>query len=530
MEALTQFYNTMMQRWRGFSSARRLGIVVGGIALLIALGILGYFAPTSTTYRILYAELPLDQVSAVTAKLTTENIAFKLENGGVTVMVPEDRLAPARVALAAVGIPSTGGKGFEGFDETSLTATPFTLNVNYQRALQTELARSITTIDGIASARVLIARPDSTPFIRDQKATTASVVLKLKPGSNLDRKNAVSIVNLVARSVEGLKPENVTVVDSFGRMLSDLHAGQRNDMPAAQMEYQQELEADLVRKAEAVLNGRLGPNRAVVRVTATLNLQKTKEQIVSYPSDGKVVSAERLTNSSSTNSRAGGVAGAASNISRTGGGGSSTGGNSKEEMIQTDYALSKTTREIEDKMGAVTRLTIAAVADLSSTADGTPPLTAADAEELIKQAVGFKTGRDEIKITDSKIGGPVVPIPLEDPEVAARQARIQGYVQLARNTALFTAIFMSLAIIALLLFRRRPTPEAEQAAIDKLDKARAEAEKVVLEQAQTKAAADQRRQEMLDKLAAMSRATPEKVADVFGMILGNASPAPTGSA
>jgi len=141
MEALTQFYNTMMQRWRGFSSARRLGIVVGGIALLIALGILGYFAPTSTTYRILYAELPLDQVSAVTAKLTTENIAFKLENGGVTVMVPEDRLAPARVALAAVGIPSTGGKGFEGFDETSLTATPFTLNVNYQRALQTELAR-----------------------------------------------------------------------------------------------------------------------------------------------------------------------------------------------------------------------------------------------------------------------------------------------------------------------------------------------------------------------------------------------------
>ncbi|HEX4612122.1 MAG TPA: flagellar basal-body MS-ring/collar protein FliF, partial [Urbifossiella sp.] len=397
MDALRKLLAQLQTYWRGLGLARRAGIAVAVVGVLAALGAVVYFSP-GTRYQTLFSDLAPEDAAAIRTALTGANIPFRLETGGTVVGVPEERFAEARVAVGAAGLPNRGGRGYELFDENTLTMTPFVQSVNYQRALQAELARSIGQIEPVQSARVLIARPEPTPFVRDQRPPTASVVLKLKPGGAMSRQVGSGIVSLVARSVEGLKPENVTVVDSAGRLVSDPHAGNRDSLAAPQLEYRQQLEAYLATKAEDMLNRHLGPGRAVIRVSADVNFQKMKEHRETYSPDGRVAAAERLTTSKTTGGSArGGVVGAASNVARAGGplgggGGGGGGGGSSDEVIQTDYQLSRIIQDVEDGMGGVTRLTVAAMLDLSAPEGGTA-ITPADAQEIVKQAIGFRTGR-----------------------------------------------------------------------------------------------------------------------------------------
>jgi flagellar M-ring protein FliF len=414
--------------------------------------------------------------------------------------VPEDRYAGARVTLAAAGIPATGGKGWELWDENSLMTTPFAQTVNYQRSLQSELARSVMQLEPVQSARVLIARPEPTPFVRDQKQPTASVVLKLKPGAAMSGATAASIVSLVARSVEGLQPENVTVVDSAGRLLSDPHAGERDALPTPQLEYRRQLEAYLAGKAEAVLTSTLGPGRAVVQVSADINFQRVKESTRTYSPDGKVARSELQSTFKSTGGGGPrGIAGATSNVTRAGGAAASAGGSgttSQDEKTQTDYAVSETLRDIEDRLGNVTRLTVAALVDLTPTGEGQTVISAADAQEILKQAVGFRAGRDEVKLTNVRLAGPLGPP--EPDETLARIQRVQAYVGLARNISLASAVVLVVLIGALLLLRRRRVPTPTPAA----------------------PTADERRQAELARLFDLARTDPARVAAVFRALIG----------
>jgi flagellar M-ring protein FliF len=515
MEPLQRFFAQLSTFWAGLSTLRRIAIVGAAVTVFLGFSTYSYLNQTGDSKPVT-GELPLEDVNAIIGRLTTLGYPYKLSDSGTVILVPSERLAAARVALAGEGLPRSGGKGYELFDETSLGATPFVQNVNYQRALQAELGRSISQIESIASARVLIAKPEATPFIRDQNATTASVILKLKSGSSLSRTATGSIVSLVARSVDGLKPENVTVVDSNGRLLSDPHAGEAENLPTGQLEYRRELEKHLASKAEELLARHLGPGRAVVRVSADINFQRVKERRESYSPEDKAVSAERLTTTKSTSSGARGVAGATSNISRAGGtssGGGGGGGNSTEEVIQTDYLVSKSTRDLEDRMGSVQRLTVAAIVDLSATAnaEGTPPesgsiISVEDAQDIVKQAIGFKVGRDEIKLTNVKLGSNVAAVPEPDDQLAKIQ-RIAAYVLLARNISLAVAIVMALSLIPLFFLRRR-TPanvDVEKPTVDEATIREAEAEK--------------KRQELLDRFQEMARTNPDGTANIFGMLL-----------
>src|SRR5262249_1383055 len=149
-------------------------------------------------------------------------------------------------------LPVKGGKGFELFDQSTLGATPFTQHVNYMRALQAELAKTIMQIDPVTFARVHIVKPEPSPFLRDQKPTTASVMLKLKHGSSLNRNTSAGIIALVTRSVEGLTRENVTLVDSQGRLLFEENTSEAG-MMGSHMDYRRELESYLASKAEGML-------------------------------------------------------------------------------------------------------------------------------------------------------------------------------------------------------------------------------------------------------------------------------------
>lgn len=244
--------------------------------------------------------------------------------------------------------------------------------------------------------------------MREQKQPTASVVIKLKPRASMSPATAAGIVSLVARSVEGLRPENVTVLETGGRLLSDPHAGDRGNLPTPQLEYLERLETYLSTKAEEMLAKTLGPGRAVIRVSAEVNFQKIKERLKTYSPDGKVAWAERTANSTSSGGTSRGPAGAVSNVARAGGTPSASSGGSgtaKEEVIQTDYLVSETIRDIEDGSGAVTRLSVAALVDLKPQSEGQSVISAADAEEIIKQAVGFRPDRDKVKLAEATLTG-----------------------------------------------------------------------------------------------------------------------------
>jgi flagellar M-ring protein FliF len=504
MDALRRFLAQLRTYWGGLSTARRAALAAAGVGVFLALGAVAYLSPSSALVPV-YSNLDLSEVGAMKAALTAANIKSDVVDQGTTLRVPPEKFSDAKVALAAAGLPAGGGKGYEIFDETNLMATPFVQNVNYQRALQAELGRSIGKIDGVKSARVLIARPDPSPFLRDQRPPTASVVLQLRPGTSMNRASAAGIVSLVARSVEGLKPENVTVVDSAGRLLSDPHAGDRDTMPAPQLEYREKLETYLAKKAEDVLAQHLGAGRAVVRVSADVNFQHVKERRDTYYPDEKVASSERLTTIKTTGGSSGGVVGAVSNVSRAGGalGGSKGGGgsSSQEEVIQTDYRISQSVRESVDGMGGVNRLTVAALVDLSAPADGVTPITQADAEEIVKQAVGFKSGRDDVKLTNVKLippGGPPEP-----DEELVRLQRFEGYVSLARNLSLAVAVALALLMIPLALLRRRRAASPAASASPAGD-------------------ADDRRRQSLDRLSAAVRDDPEGATELFRLLIGKA--------
>lgn len=461
-----QFFRQLLEQLRaiyqGMSRPRRIALLVLSgvcVAVFLAVGIYAF----QTDYQILYAGLSAEDAGAVTAKLQAQGVPFRLAGNGTSILVPAERVHQLRLDLAVEGVPSKG-KGFELFDEMNVGMTPFQQHITLDRALQAELARTIMQVDPVVHARVHLVRPDPTPFVREQKPATASVILKLRPGAVLSRSAAQGIVALVSRSVEGLAPEQVTLVDTSGRILSETHG----DTPApvtTQMEYRREMETYLSQRAEDMLSKVLGPGRAVVRVTAEVNFQHQKTKKESYDPDQKVLIRETITNrkaSSGTPANKGSV-GATSNLPKK------TGTipaitqhhtNDNEENTDSEWRATKIEEEMEEGRGNVERLTIAALLDLSRPegAEGAG-LTLAEAEEIIKQAVGFKRGRDDIKVNDVKLASGMA---LESVEVEYQQAqRLRWYLALARNVSLGVAALVAL-LVGLLYYRRQRTkPEVK---------------------------------------------------------------------
>ena len=466
MRFFRQFYEQLRTIYLGMSRPRRLFLLALTGACLAAIVLVGVLT-FQTDYQVLYSGLSAEDAGAITAKLQGQNVPFRLSANGTTILVPAERVAQLRIDLAAEGVPSKG-KGFEIFDELNVGMTPFMQHVNLDRALQAELARTIEQVDPVVKARVHLVRPEPTPFIRDQKPATASVVLKLKPGAVLTRNTAQGIVALVSRSVEGLAPEHVTLVDTAGHVLSDTHA----DTPApvaTQMEYRRELENYLSGRAEDMLSQVLGPGRAVVRVTAEVNFQHQKVKKESYDPEQRVMVKETVTNRKSTVGAPAnrGTAGAASNLPNktTTPPATQHHSNDNEETTDSEWRATKIESEMEEGRGNVERLTIAAVLDLSQPEGGTgASLTVGEAEEIIKQAVGFKKGRDEIKVNDVKLASGAT---LEGVEAEYQQAqRLRWYLALARNVSLGVTALVAL-LVALLYYRRlrprgqAPTPTTE---------------------------------------------------------------------
>lgn len=462
-----RFTQQWSQVWKRFSPMGRVAFCAAGAAFFVLVVWVGFWAST-TNYAVLFSGLQPEDAAAIAQKLDADHIPYELSGGGTTVLVPAERVLKTRMSLAVAGLPQGAGKGFELFDEMSMGTTPFVQNLSYVRAIQGELARTIMQLEPVAHARVHLVQPDPTPFVRDEKPVTASVVIRTKAGQTLSRGATAGVVALVAGSVKGLTSDNVTVLDSEGRVLSerrDLRAGLAS---ADQREYQREVEADLASKAQEILTRLLGPDQAVVRVTAEMTFRRVKEQSEKVDPDARVATRESTT-SSKTTTPAGprGTTGVAANVAGAQLSAPSGNGQVKQdETNESDYAISRTQRQLEENQGTIDRLTVAVIlipptSDPSADPEEALGITAAEAKELVKQAVGFKEGRDQIQVSVGKATE-------ADDEVAEDTAfvtaqRWQNYINLVKASALVIAALAGLVMVVM-MFRngtKGSTPQAK---------------------------------------------------------------------
>lgn len=408
-------------------------------------------------FQVLYANLSPDDAGTIVSKLREQRVPYELSAGGTVVSVPAAQVYETRLQLASQGLPQGAGVGFEIFDKTQLGMTDFVQKMHYQRALQGELTRTILQMSEVAQARVHIALPEKSLFIDQEKKPTASIVLKLRGSAQLNRDQVNGIVHLVASSVEGLSPSGVTVVDMHGKILSavadDSAIGR---MTTSQLEYQRKVEKDLEKQVQSMLEGIMGPGKAITRVTASLDFAQVEQTEEKYDPDTVAVRSEQRSEekSSSNTGTAKGVPGVKSNLGGAAAeqGGSGTQSSRTGETI--NYEVSKTVKHTTMPTGKIQKLSVAVVLDgtykTSKDAQGKEtreyvPLSKAQIDEyqkLVSNASGLDPARgDLLQVTN-------VPFETAAEPTEATAARSPGET---KALIMAGAKYATIALISILL-------------------------------------------------------------------------------
>ncbi len=356
----------------------RLCVYVMLLLAGIGVAVIGLSFIEREEYQPLFAGLTTEDASAVVSKLKEQKIPYKLGANGTTVSVPKERASEVRLLLASANaLPGGGGVGLELFDKTNYGMTEFMQTVNYKRAIQGELTRTINQMPEVKASRIHIAMPEKTLFTEREKEVTASVFLKLKPGRELSREQVAGVVQLVAGSIEGLKPDNVVVVDSTGKVLHKSgDAGSSLVVSGQQYELQKSVEKKIEDSVQSMLQTVLMNSRSIVRASVDLNLRKVEKVEEEYSPDKKVVTQEKKSKERSINSKpkAGGVPGAAANLAAAAAKAQKHGAPAKHEEassvseteredVQTGYEVSKSVRKIVEPFGDIKRISLAVLVD-----------------------------------------------------------------------------------------------------------------------------------------------------------------------
>jgi flagellar M-ring protein FliF len=289
------------QWFQSYTLAQKVAIFGSAAGVVVLLWVMVYFV-NQVDYQILYAELEAADAQGVMQRLDGMQVPFELSPDGATIRVPQNRLAEVRIDLAAEGLPSSGRIGFEIFDRTNFGLTNFQEQVNYQRALEGELSRSITTLEEVEAARVHLVMTSNSLFRSDQEQTKASVILRVRRGRSLAAGLVDGIVHLVASSVKGLEPTRVTVVDYAGRLLS--RTDDDSPMSGQQVDTQLKIESDLALKITGILEPVVGIGRVRPQVSVVMDWQQVEETIEQYDPDGSVIRSQQRNTERSSNGNA----------------------------------------------------------------------------------------------------------------------------------------------------------------------------------------------------------------------------------
>jgi flagellar M-ring protein FliF len=451
----------LIAQLRAFGPRRLMAMAAVGAVLL---GVFAWMAIRAgqPTMGLLYGELETRDAAAVVAALDRQRVPYRIGAGGTQILVPEEMVPRLRLTLAREGLPNGGTTGYELFDRSeSLTTTPFQQDVNRLRALEGEIVRSIRTLSGVRAARVHLVLPRREAFQRDRGEAQASVVLTMQGAQRLDREGVQAVLHLVATAVPGLRPQNVSIVDSRGELLA--RGGQALAGPAAaqsQDEMRRAQEMRITRNVEEMLERTLGAGRVRVEANVDLDFDRVQTTEERFDPENQVPRSSSTTSESSRggdgappttvqNNLPGADAGA-------GGGGQTTESRSEETI---NYEIGRTTRNTLREHPVTRRLSVAVLVDgvWEPQANAAPRFRDRTAEELqrltalVRSAVGFNEQRgDRVEVVSLRFAEP------PEATVAAAEA---GPFGLPISQAMFgrlteTAIFALVALVALLLIGR----------------------------------------------------------------------------
>jgi len=461
---LQQLAQQVKDVWARLNRTQRILLVaVPSVILAVLLGFIAWSARPG--YEVLFSKLSQKDAADVVSELKKTNVPYEIRESGnqVSVLVPTEKVYDSRLSLAAQGLPRGGGVGFELFDETKFGMTDFTQKVNFKRALEGELQRTIRSLSEVEDARVHIVMPEPELFTEREKPTTASVVLTLKPESQIKRDQVRGIVHMVASSVEGLKLENVNVVDNHGNMLSAFIQEEQQDnnselagttltqqakLTLHQLEVQRNFEKDVERKVNQMLTKVLGNTRIAISVSAELNFDKTEtESEVFEP----VVDGQGIVRSAQTKKEqyvgdtgmpttvVGGVPGTDSNIP---GYQAVNGGNAQfsREEATTNYEINRTVKRSQAAPGAPKRVSV------SVFVDGLQPQQVTSIKSAVVAAAGLDLGRgDQVAVEN---------MPFDNTEALAslKESQMQNHDMFVLTLAKLALLL--LVAIGILLFLR----------------------------------------------------------------------------
>ncbi|CAI0800433.1 flagellar basal-body MS-ring/collar protein FliF [Serratia ficaria] len=399
-------------------------LVAASAAIAIVVALLLW--AKSPDYRVLYSNLNDRDGGAIVTQLTQMNIPYRFAENGAALLIPAEKVHETRLRLAQQGLPKGGAVGFELLDQEKFGISQFSEQINYQRALEGELSRTIESLGPVQNARVHLALPKPSLFVREQKSPSASVTLTLQPGRALDDGQINAIVYMVSSSVAGLPPGNVTVVDQAGRLLTQSD-GTGRDLNAAQLKYAGEVESRFQRRIEAILAPMVGSANVRAQVTAQIDFATREQTDEEYqpnqqPNKAAVRSQQTSLSEQIGGPQVGGVPGALSNqpsapasapietakpaaagnnaARPTAADAGSRGPQNTRRDETTNYEVDRTIRHTQQKAGAVQRLSVAVVVNYRGAGKDGKPLPMSkeqltQIESLVREAMGYSSSRGD---------------------------------------------------------------------------------------------------------------------------------------
>ncbi len=414
MEKLNEFFRNIGQKislfWQSLNGPKRIA-VMASIALLLGGLISLFFIGDRSEMVYLYPNLTEQDNNEILVELRKQRVTnFVMDDKGVK--VPAEMVMPLRLKLAEEGLPTRGTIGWEKFDDQDFTRTEFEQNINRLRAIQGELARTITAIDGITSARVHIVMPKKALFQEDEQEPTSAIYIKTQRGKELSQRQIRGITHLVSRSVEGLKPEKVTIINQEGKMLTRIESDDPTTKLTQEMtSYRRQIEGEMTTKVKSLVGRIVGQDRVDAKVDVDVDFTREEQTISDIDPDKVVVISSNTNNQEMAGNGLNptGIPGAKSNVpgEQEDLAINSNSTKSKRASERVNYEVSKTRRHKVLPVGNIKRISVAVIVDGTQIypSDGTAPeFQARPAEEmrkiedLVKSAIGFKDNRDEVKV------------------------------------------------------------------------------------------------------------------------------------
>ena len=480
-EDVPQKHNAFLEGFNRLALTRQVGLLIG-LAAAIAMGLGVVLWSQKENYKPLLNGNDSYNAKEVVTLLQAEGIDFDIDPVSGMVLVPESDLHRARLAVAGAGFASDQTVGYELLDQDQpLGTSQFMENTRYRRGLEGELARTIASINQVRSARVHLAIPKRSVFVRDNREPSASVFLDLYPGALLEKQEVKAITNLVATSVEELSPTKVTIVDQRGRLLSDVEDNSDANLTDKQFQYTRKVEDAMIGRIRSILEPVLGNDKFQAQVSADVDFTRVEQTDELYNPDLIALRSEQVMTEEKNAETTGGVPGALSNQppgnatapEQTNADGTTTSPTSKRDEATRNYEVDKTLSYTQHQLGRLRRITVAVVVDDMKVldADGNVTKQPWPQEELsrlrilVQGAVGFDAARgDSVNVINSPF--------LAEEEVIAEEPiwKSPQFWEFAKmiGAALFVLILI-FAVFRPALKNLMKKPETEQEAVESID-------------------------------------------------------------